>query len=164
VEGFAVSKKQTVYLESSVISYQANEISNDIKTAAEQMITRQWWENKLHKFEPYISDYVIFEVKRGRKIDSERRSTLASHFPILPDNKEILNLAGEYIKKLSLPKDGQIDAFHIAFATVYEIDFLVSWNCKHIANAMKFPLIRKINQSKGLWVPVICTPRELSGD
>lgn len=156
-----MSKKQTVYLESSLISYQANEISNDLKTAAEQMITRNWWDIALPKFNPFISGYVLSEVERGIPSEAKKRVILASQFQLLPDNKEIFHLAGEYIKKLSLPKDGQIDAFHLAMVAVHEIDFLLTWNCKHIANAKKFALIQKINQKNGYSMSTICTPREL---
>ena len=80
----------------------------------------------------------------------------------LPVTEKVYELAAVYIRKLALPKDGEVDAFHLAMAAVHEVDFLLSWNCKHIANAFKYPLIRKINTSQGYnKILTICTPREL---
>ena len=157
-----MSRKQTIYLESSVISYYANDFSNDLKVATEQKITKEWWDASLSKFDPYVSVFVIEEVSRGRKKDAERRLKVASAFILLEEKPALHSLAKDYIKKLSLPKTGEIDAYHLAFAAIHEVDFLVSWNCKHIANALKFSAIRKINEAHGFPFPTICTPRELS--
>ena len=113
------------------------------------------------QFDVYISDYVLEEVKLGRKNEAEARILATKSFPILPEVSEIYDLANEYIKRLALPDNGKIDAFHLAIAAVHEIDFLLSWNCKHIANALKYRKIREINQRLGFFVPIICTPREL---
>ncbi len=153
--------KPTIYIESSVISYYANEISSDLKVAAEQRITHEWWKKVLPKVHAYASDYVLEEIKKGNPKDAAARVKVAQFLPLLPEKKETFELAREYIKKLALPKDGEIDAFHLAVAAVYEVDFLLSWNCKHIANAFKYPLIRKINHKMGYRSPTICTPREL---
>ena len=153
--------KPTVYIESSVISYFANQISSDLKVAAEQRITHEWWQRVLPKVNAYISDYVLEEIKKGSPSNAAARVKVAQILPLLPEKIETFDLAREYIKKLSLPKDGEIDAFHLAIAAVYEVDFLLTWNCKHIANAFKYPLIRKINNKMGYRSPTICTPREL---
>ena len=157
-----MKEKRTVYLESSVVSYYANKISvTDLKVAAEQRITREWWKKVLPKVNVYASDYVLGEIKKGNKREAAARVKVAQTLPFLPEKEETFSLAHEYIKKLSLPKDGEIDAFHLAVAAVYELDFLLSWNCKHIANAFKFPAIWKINNKLGYRSPTICTPREL---
>ena len=153
--------KQSVYIESSVVSYYANEINSDLKVAAEQRITREWWDNVLPRLDPYVSSFVIGEIELGRPKMAKIRFEAIKGFSVLPITDAINELASVYIQKLALPKAGEIDAFHIASAVAHEIDFLVSWNCKHIANAFKFPLIRKINTSMGYRVPTICTPREL---
>lgn len=156
-----MKKRGSVYLESSVISYYANNISSDLKVAAEQKITQDWWANIMPQFEIFISDYVLQEVALGRKREAEARIKIAQHLTVLPESPHIYELAAEYVKRLSLPKNGEIDAFHLAVAAVHKVDFLLSWNCKHIANALKYRKIREINQSLGFYVPVICTPREL---
>lgn len=156
-----MKKRGSVYLESSVISYYTNHISADLKVAAEQKITLDWWTSMMPQFDVFISDYVLQEVRQGRKIEAEARIKVTHELTILPETPAIYRLAAEYIKYLSLPKDGEIDAFHLAIAAVHEIDFLLSWNCRHIANALKYKKIREINQKLGFYVPVICTPREL---
>jgi hypothetical protein len=153
--------KQSVYLESSVVSYFANEINSDLKVAAEQRITREWWGKVLPKLESYISPFVIGEIESGNPLSARIRFEAIRGIKILPVTDAVHELAAVYIKKLALPKNDQVDAFHLAVVAVHELDFLVSWNCKHIANAFKFPLIRKINVSMGYRVPTICTPREL---
>ncbi len=157
-----MNKKQTIYLESSVISYYSNVFSTDLKIATEQKIIKEWGDASLRNFEPYISAFVIDEVGRGRKKDAARRMSVASEFTVLEEKPALYSLAKDYIKKLALPKSGEIDAYHLAFAAIHEIDFLVSWNCKHIANELKSTTIRKINESHGFPFPTICTPRELS--
>lgn len=159
--GEEMGNRYSVYLESSVISYYANKISSDLKVAAEQRITQEWWDTVMPQFDIFISDYVLQEVGLGRKIEAAARLKIAHGLSVLPENALAYGLASEYVKYLSLPKDGQIDAFHLAMAAVHKIDYLLSWNCKHIANAMKYRKIRDINQKLGFFVPVICTPREL---
>ena len=156
-----MKKKLSVYIESSVVSYCANNISSDLKIAAEQKITQDWWIQIKPQFDVFISDYVLQEISMGRKSESAARLKLVHDIPVLPEEKAIYGLAGEYIKRLALPKGGEIDAFHLATAAIHEVDFLISWNCKHIANALKYRKIREINQMLGFFVPVICTPREL---
>jgi predicted nucleic acid-binding protein len=156
-----VKKRGSVYLESSVISYYANSISSDLKVAAEQKITQDWWAAVLPQFDAFISDYVLQEVELGRRTEAAARLKIAQSLTVLPENKDVYGLASEYVKRLALPKNGEMDAFHLATAAVHQIDFLLSWNCKHIANAFKYRKIREINQKLGFFVPVICTPREL---
>lgn len=156
-----MKKRDSVYLESSVISYYANSLSSDLKVAAEQKITQDWWVDVMPRFDIFISDFVLQEVALGRKSEAAARVKVARELTLLPESDDIYGLASEYVKRLSLPKDGEIDAFHLAMAAVHKIDFLLSWNCKHIANALKYRKIREINQKLGFYVPTICTPREL---
>ena len=154
--------KPRVYLESSVVSYFANEMSSNLKVAAEQKITKEWWAKILPVVEGYISDFVVEEISKGRKDQVAARLSVIENFSALPITEEVSKLATVYIQKLALPKDGQADAYHLAMAAVHEMDFLLSWNCKHIANAFKYALIRKINKSLGYHQALtICTPREL---
>ena len=155
--------KSSVYIESSVVSYYSNEINSDLKVAAEQRITREWWSKVLPRLDAYISPFVITEIELGRPVDAKARLKAIRGINILSVTHPMNELAAVYIRKLALPKDDHVDAYHLAIAAVHEMDFLVSWNCKHIANAFKFPLIRKINLSMGYRVPTICTPRELMG-
>lgn len=153
--------KPSIYIESSVVSYYANEIRSNSKIASEQILTRNWWKTVLPKMDTYVSEFVFREVLRGKPKYAQARLEAISGVTLLPFTDEVKKLAAVYVRKLALPKDGEADAFHLAMAAVHEVDFLVSWNCKHIANAFKYPLIRKININQGWRSPTICTPREL---
>ena len=153
--------KQTLYLEPSVISYYTNPLSSDPKILGEQEITQLWWKKILPQLDIFISPFVIREISQGRKEQIQTRLLAIEGFSLLNSTNEVEKLAHVYIQKLALPKNGQMDAFHLAIAAVHKVDFLLSWNCKHIANAFKYPLIRKINTSMGHFSPTICTPREL---
>jgi len=109
----------------------------------------------------YVSEFVFAEISKGRPQQAEARLKAIADFSVLPMTDDIQKLAAIYVRKLALPKEGEVDALHLAMAAVHEIDFLISWNCKHIANAFKYPLIRRINVSAGYHSPTICTPLEL---
>lgn len=145
-----------------LLSYYANEISSNVIIAGQQHITREWWIKVLPFVDGYISKLVLEEISKGSNDQSLVRLDAIKSLQSLPDSSEVDTLARNFIKKLSLPKKGEIDAFHLAIAIVNEVDFILSWNCKHIANAFKFPLINKIKNNLGYQKLItICTPSEL---
>lgn len=154
-------KRPVVYLETTIISYYTNQISSVLKIAAEQQITREWWDNILPKCDPRISIYVAREVQRGDLDEAKKRTALIANIPAFTESDLVINLAKEYLKRLPIPKRAEVDAYHLAVASANETDFLLSWNCKHIANAMMYPMIKKINNTHGVGSPTICTPLEL---
>jgi hypothetical protein len=154
-------KKPIVYLETSVISYYTAQFSAVLKIAAEQQITRDWWERALPQCHPVISIYVIDEITKGNEKEAQVRVKAVDGFQIFGESDLVKELAFAYLKKLSIPKKAEVDAFHLASSAINETDFLLSWNCKHIANAFMYPMIKKINEYYGLKSPIICTPREL---
>lgn len=151
-------KIPTVYIESSVISYYTNEMSNFLEIAAAQKITHEWWHKIMPKLRPYISPYVFSEISNGNIQEANKRKSVIERIEILTETKDVIDLARKYFHQLSLPKKAELDAFHLAIATVYNIDFLVSWNCKHIANSFKFNKIKNINNKLGFNTPNICIP------
>ena len=153
--------KPKVYLESSVISFYANRRSKDLIVAAYQEISADWWENELHKYQSYVSQFVIEEISRGDSRAAKNRMDAIKAFPLLELPEEVFNLAQRYLKKIQIPRKAQLDAFHISAAVVNGMDYILSWNFHHIANVFVKQQIQRINESLGLETPIICTPEEL---
>jgi predicted nucleic acid-binding protein len=152
-----------VYLETTVPSYLAARPSRDLRVAAHQEITRDWWESRRSDFDLYISELVLEEVRAGDGQLAGRRLELLAGLPILPATSEILELAKELITKGPLPRKAAGDSVHIAVAAVYGCEYLLTWNCRHIANAELFRAIRRVIDEYGYDVPILCTPEELLG-
>jgi hypothetical protein len=153
--------KPSVYIESTVISFYANRRSKDLIVAAYQEISADWWENELHKYQPYISQFVIEEISRGDSRAAKNRMNTIKGIPMLDLPDEVFDLAKKYLKTVQIPRRSQLDAFHIAAAVVNRMDYILSWNFHHIANVFVKEKIQKINHEIGVDTPVICTPEEL---
>ena len=156
--------KPKLYLETTIPSYLAGRPGRDLLVAAHQSVTRDWWELRRGHFDLYISELVIQEVRAGDARLANRRLELLANIPILFVNREILELAEELIAKGPIPPKAAVDAAHIAIATVYGCEFLLTWNCRHIANAELHRAIRRVVEQYGYEVPNLCTPEELMGD
>ncbi|HPI21118.1 MAG TPA: type II toxin-antitoxin system VapC family toxin [Candidatus Kapabacteria bacterium] len=154
-------EKQTVYLETSVISYLTAKPSRDLVVAGQQQITQDWWQNAKPKFNCFISQFVIEEIKKGDNEAALKRLSVVSDIPSLEYDEKIDNLALKYIELLNIPMKSKADAFHLASTVWFEIDYLLSWNCKHIANAVVSYKLNKFNKDNFLHVPILCTPLEL---
>lgn len=154
--------KQTVYIETSVISYQAARPSRDLIVAAHQQITQEWWAVR-DDWELYASRLVLSEAMRGDPSASSRRVQQLHGIPHLAMTPRIETLVVALIEVAALPEKAVEDAFHIALAAVHGMDFLLTWNCKHIANATKRGIIESVCEMAGYAMPVICTPEELLG-
>ena len=153
--------KQKVYIETSVISYLTAKPSRDLIIASNQQITNEWWQKSRDNFDCYISDFVTQEVSRGDTEAAASRLNAIKDMNVLIINDDISDLADEYLKLLNIPEKSQIDSYHLAFAVWYNIDFLITWNCKHIANAINIKKINKYNLINNIAMPVFCTPQEL---
>ena len=157
----SMAKKETIYLETSLVSYYTAKASRDIVTLAHQQITRDWWDLYHNLYTFYISEIVKEEVSRGDPNASSLRLAFIRNIPHLKLTEEIESIAEMYIDKLKIPKDSIRDALHISIACFHKVDYLVTWNCSHIANAHTIKKLHKLNQEHGLYIPVICTPEEL---
>lgn len=155
--------KQTLYLETTVPSYLVARPSRDIIVLAHQEITRDWWENQRERFDIYISEIILNEASRGDKNLAQNRLQLLSSFSLLEITSQSEDLANTYIKELNIPKSAIRDAAHIAIASVHRMDYLMTWNCTHIANGEIIKKIVEINHSFEISTPIICTPEELMG-
>ena len=133
---------QKVYIETSVISYLAAKPSRDIIVAGQQLITQNWWENFRNKYHLYISDLVIKESSEGDKIAAEKRLLFLENLNLLEIDERVINLSKQLMNTGIIPQKALEDSIHISVATIYEIDYLLTWNCKHIANAVIYKQLR----------------------
>jgi hypothetical protein len=154
--------KLTVYLETTVPSYYVSCSSRDVLILAHQQVTRDWWTRRLPDFRAFVSPVVLEEARRGDPQLAIKRLEALSGIDVLEATPEVESLAARYANELRLPDAAIRDAAHLAFACVYELDFLVTWNCAHIANGENIRRLAKFNAIAGISTPTICTPEELS--
>jgi hypothetical protein len=151
---------KTVYIETTIpSSYFDNRPEPEM--VARQHWTRQWWDHMHERYEPYTSVGVLDELNRGNHPNKESKLSLLKDVPLLEITREVIEIADVYIKRFVMPSDPTGDALHLALTTFYKIDFLLTWNCEHLANVNKMPHIRRTNAMLGLWTPEIVTPLSL---
>jgi hypothetical protein len=155
--------KLSVYLETTIPSYLTARSSRDIIIAGHQQITRDWWEVR-HKFELHISQLVIDEAGAGDAEAARERLKMLRDLPLLDVIPEVGDLTSWILESGKIPNKASADAVHIAVAAVYRMDFLLTWNCAHIANAVIAKSIAGVCSSHGYKCPAICTPEELMGE
>jgi predicted nucleic acid-binding protein len=155
--------KLSVYVETSVISYLTARPSRDVIVLAHQEITRQWWQAGRDKVRVVISDFVEQEAAAGDTVAARERLAIISELERIDIDHRIDTLAKELLAKGALPAQAVYDALHLAVCAVNQIDILVTWNCKHIANVTMYSLMESVCTSLGYKAPRICTPIELWG-
>ena len=153
--------KPKVYIETSVVSYLVARSSDDIRVVANQNITREWWETRRFSFELFISEFVIAEASLGNPEVAKKRLETIAVLSELSTTNEVRVLANALISEGALPTKAEVDAFHIAVAAVNGVEYLLTWNCTHIANAVMRPRIEAVCRQQGVEPPIICTPQEL---
>ncbi len=153
-----------VYLETSIISYLAARPSRDLITAAHQQVTHEWWSRRRHLFDLFASQLVLHEAAAGDQEVAERRLAFLSKLPLLDVTSAVTSLARVLAVELPLPQQAGADAFHIALAVCHGMDYLLTWNCAHIANAEFRPSVDRVCRRHGYAPPVLCTPEELMGE
>jgi len=155
--------KESIYLETTIVSYYSSRPSRDIIIASHQQITREFIENSGRQYDVFVSELVIEECKSGDKEAAYLRLELLKSFSLLELNEAALSLAKSLISNNIVPKQYAEDAMHISLATIHGMDYLVTWNCKHIANAHIRNKLEKTIKKNGYIMPIICTPEELMG-
>lgn len=153
--------KQSVYIETTVVSYLTARPSRDLIVAAHQQVTVEWWENVLPLLDPFVSPIVIEEASRGDDAAARERLSKIEAFAVLEVTDEVRNLADRYFERIQIPEKARGDAYHLAVATYHGMDFLVSWNFTHILSARVHTAIYEVNALLGITTPIICTPEEL---
>jgi len=153
--------KSKLYIETTIISYLTARPSRDLVVAAHQQITQTWWDEQKNFYDLYISQLVVQEVSAGDQQAVERRLNFISDLTLLALKEESLSLTRALISEKIIPTQAIEDALHIAIATIHGMEYLLTWNCKHIANAMMRNKLSVCIKSFGYEPPVICTPEEL---
>ena len=159
-----MEKAATVYIETTIPSYLTARPSSNLIIAGEQLVTSQWSESRKSGYHLYISELVVEEAGRGNAEASQRRLEVIADIDELEIDEATISLTNKLLATGIFPEKAAADAGHIAIASRHGVDYLLTWNCKHIANA---EFIRRISYEiggEGYFVPIICTPRELFGD
>jgi hypothetical protein len=152
--------KPRVYLETTIPSYLTAWPSRDLVRAAHQQITREWWANR-GAFELYSSRLVVQECQAGDSQAAADRLAALTGIPLLEQTPDTAALAEALLQGVPLPERAAADALHIAIAAVHGLDYLLTWNCTHIANVTLRPRIEAVCRGAGYEPPLICTPEEL---
>ena len=155
--------RKTVYIETSIISYLTARPFRDLVAASWQKVTVDWWDTQRGRFDLFVSDIVIEEAGRGNDMAVAGRLGALAGIPILAITEEVLGLSEELITARALPQKAIGDSLHIALSAVHGIDYLLTWNYRHIDNAETKPIVRKVCLANGYGYPEICTPQELMG-
>ena len=153
--------KKSVYIETSIPSYLTARPSRDVRAVAWQQITSEWWDTARQNYELFTSALVIKEASAGNQAAAERRLSMLGDISKIDVNDRAEKLAELLIIDGGVPASARIDALHVAVAVVHRIDYLLTWNCRHMSNAVKRPIIRSICLNAGYVCPEICTPTEL---
>jgi hypothetical protein len=151
----------TVYLETTIVSYLTAYPSSLIIVAANQELTRQWWREERQKYRCFVSRYVVEESLSGDADAARRRKEILQAIPVLETTPRIESLAARIGRALTIPASAEADAFHLACAIEYEMDYLLTWNCKHLANGPRMKQLSALAAAESLWLPIILTPQEM---
>jgi predicted nucleic acid-binding protein len=155
---------ETVYIETSIVSYLRRRPSSQVVLAARQLLTAQWWNDERTKYELVTSQYVIDEASAGDLTLAAERLESLDGISLLPLDREIARIADEIMARAILPPSARTDALHIAMVAHHRIQYLLTWNCRHIANATILPRIHQLLTDLSIPIPIICTPEEMIND
>ena len=153
--------KPTVYVETTVISYLTARPSRDVIVAGRQALTAEWWDTCRERLDLYVSALVVTEAEDGDPMAVERRLAAIEGVPALMVGEEALSLSRRLTEDGPMPREYPEDALHIAVCALNGIDYLVTWNCTHLANATLRRQVERFLDKTGYVCPVICTPEEL---
>jgi predicted nucleic acid-binding protein len=154
--------KPKVYIETSIPSFY-HEVRTEPDMAARRGWTQEWWDERRKDYELVTSDAVLDELSRGNHPVKEEALRMVQSLELVEIVVEIEEIVEAYIRHKVMPNDPVGDAMHLALASFHKCDFLLTWNCRHLANANKFGHIRRVNTLLGLYVPILVTPLELLG-
>jgi predicted nucleic acid-binding protein len=150
-----------VYVETTIISYLTARPSKDVVQRAHQRLTRTWWQKRRSQFDLYVSPLVLQEAAGGNPFRARRRLGILNGLPVLQSTLDAVRLARNLIDREPIPQKAEVDALHIQIAAVHGIEYLLTWNCAHIANARMRGKIEAICRKENYEPPVLCTPEEL---
>lgn len=153
--------RPSAYIETSVISYLTSRPSRELVTAAHQQLTVEWWAGARLTVDAVVSQLVVEEIRMGDAASAHRRIEAIDGLPILELTHRARDLARALLDAAAMPASAVADALHVAIAAEHGADYLVTWNCRHIASARLRPMIEATLRAHGYHPPVLCTPEEL---
>lgn len=156
--------RPTVYIETTIPSYLTARMSRDLIIAAHQQVTREWWHKQRAAFDLFVSQTVLNEAGRGDAEAAKERLAALSGFPLLDITTDVDSLAEQLVVDGPIPQRVAVDALHVALAAVHKMDYLLTWNCTHIANARLRGRLESVCDAGGWHCPIVCTPLELMED
>lgn len=154
----------TVYVETPIVSYLRSRPASQVVAAARQLLTRRWWDEERRNYDLVISQYVLDEAAKGDPTLSAERLKLLDGIPILEIDPKVEEIAAAIMAKGILPAKAEFDSLHFAVAAYHGVDYLLTWNCTHIANARTLPRIQEVLSVIGFPSPIVCTPEEMVDD
>jgi hypothetical protein len=154
----------TLYIETSIVSYLRQRPSAQVVAAARQLLTHQWWNEERSNYELVTSQYVLDEASAGDPVLAAERLESLDGILLLSIDPQVGLIANEILSRAILPSQALIDALHIGIVAHHKIQYLLTWNCKHIANAKILPRIHDVLTDLGHPIPIICTPEEMVND
>ena len=157
------SIKPSVYIETSLVSYLTARPSRDLLVAAHQQLTVVWWDEQRTRYELFTSQVVLAEARAGDPEAAQRRLAVLERLPLLDVADTAIALAARLVTEQALPAQAAQDALHLAIACVHGMEYLLTWNCTHLANARLRSRIEQVCRDAGYVPPIICTPEELEG-
>ena len=155
---------EIVYIETTIVSHLVANPSRDLVTAGQQQATRDWWRLRRPLFQCVTSDETLAESARGDARQARLRLDALAEMPALPISMEAEKLAVEFLRTGALPAAARSDAVHLAVASIARTDYLLTWNCRHLANAQILRRLEREAATAGWELPRVCTPLELMGD
>lgn len=153
----------SVYIETSIVSYLTAWPSKDAVRQGHQEITHRWWNDRRPDFALYTSQFVLDEAADGDPTAGAERLAILRTIQPVAIGPRAVPLAAQFLADGALPAKARLDALHLATATVNGLQYLLTWNCRHLANATMRPMIERTCRSAGFGPPIICTPLELLG-
>ena len=152
---------ERVYIETTFVSYLTARASRDVVIAGHQQSTHEWWDTRRTSYELCVSQLVLDEAGAGDAQAAQERLLILRPMLVLETTADALELAKELLQAGALPAKAADDALHIAVAATKAVPYLLTWNCRHLANATMRPVIETVCKAKGFKAPIICTPEEL---
>lgn len=156
-----MTDRTRLYVETTVVSYLVARPSRDLIVAGHQQATHDWWQRHSNRFEMCVSQLVVQEAASGDPQAAQERLTILDTMTLLEIPERAVELAETLVRRQALPARAVNDALHIAVAATHQVPFLVTWNCRHLANAALRRRIDALCAAHGFAAPVICTPEEL---
>src|SRR5437762_10521466 len=152
---------ERVYIETTVVSYLTARPTREVVIAGHQQVTHEWWDTRRASYELCVSQLVLDEAGAGDAQAAQERLLVLRPMLVLETSADALSLAKDLLQAGALPTKAANDALHIAIAATKAVPFLLTWNCRHLANAVMRPVIESACAGTGVKAPIICTPEEL---